>query len=121
MGGKFITNDTLRISKEQGFPAFLDLETHLAKPFTLADVEGQTFSFTKPDLRLYQPTPIRVSWVEDINGKWVYWGMIRVLSTTLDFEKNTTSGLYQVVKLFTPEQMRSYFDMKDGVEDNNYF
>ncbi len=113
--------DTLRISKAQGFPEFLSLETHLQAPYSLKDVEGKIFSFTKPDLRLYQPTPIRVSWVEDVEGKWVYWGMINILETTLNFENNTTSGIYKVVKLFTPEQMRDYFDMKDGVEANNYF
>ncbi len=121
MGGKFICNDTLRISKAQGFPDFLSLEKHLQAPYSLHDVEGKIFSFNKPDLRLYQPTPIRVSWVEDVNGKWVYWGMINILETTLNFENNTTSGTYKVVKLFTPQQMRDYFEMKDGVVANNYF
>lgn len=121
MGGKFICNDTLRISKAQGFPEFLSLEKHLNTPYSLEELKGKVFSFTKPDLRIYQPMPIRVSWVEDIDGKWVYWGMIEVMQTTLDFEKNTTSGTYKIVKLFNPEQMRAYFDMKDGVEKNNYF
>lgn len=121
MGGKFIINDTLRISKDQGFPSHLNVENHLRSPYADSDIVGKIFTFTKPELRLYQPYPIRVSWVEDVEGKWVYWGMITILQTTLDFEKNKTSGTYRVVKLFSPQGMKDYFDMKDGVEPNNYF
>ena len=121
MGGKLIMNDTLRISKAQGFPDFLDIQAHLKQPYDISLLDGKTFTFIKPDIRAYQPHPIRVSWVEDIDGKWLYWGMISILRTTHDFEAGTTSGIYRVVKLFRPEEMKLYFDCKDGVESNNFF
>jgi len=55
MGSFIEINDTLRITKEQGFPAELDLEKHLASPYTLSNVEGRVFQFTsKPKIRVYR-------------------------------------------------------------------
>ena len=41
MGSFIEINDTLRITKEQGFPAELDLQTHLANPYTLDNVKDK--------------------------------------------------------------------------------
>ena len=41
MGTQITLNDTLQITKEQGFPVELDLERHLAKPFRLEDFKDK--------------------------------------------------------------------------------
>ena len=43
MGSFIEINDTLRITKEQGFPAELDVKKHLLQPYRIED-------FTDPDL-----------------------------------------------------------------------
>ena len=60
MGSFIELNDTLRITKEQGFPDFLDIKTHLQTPYTMQDVEGKEFTFTaKEKIRVYQQPPVR--------------------------------------------------------------
>jgi hypothetical protein len=60
MGSLFETNDTLQLTKEQGFPIELNLELHLEKPYLLSDFEGKVFEFkNKPSVRLYHMPPVR--------------------------------------------------------------
>jgi hypothetical protein len=60
MGSLIELNDTLRISKEQGFPAELDIEKHLPDPYTFADVEGKVYEFkAKEKIRLNTPEEMR--------------------------------------------------------------
>ena len=76
MGAFIEINDTLRITKEQGFPAELDLETHIKNSYNLDDIKDKVFSFkSKPKIRVYKIPPVRNFLVEDVNGKWVYWGL----------------------------------------------
>ena len=121
MGGKLITNDTLQITREQGFPAELKLSEHLKAPIALASVKSKLFTFIKPELRFYQPYGIRVALVENIGGKWVYWGMIFVHQITLDYRKNTTSGIFEIVDIFPPERMKEAFAMRDARPEFDYF
>lgn len=122
MGSMIEINDTLRISREQGFPAELDLETHLADPFTLAAVEGKIFTFTsKPNIRVYKQPPVRNFLVEDVDGKWVYWGKCHILEITHDYVNNETSGKYKIISINSPEDMKKAFELVDLVSENNYF
>ena len=67
MGSFIEINDTLRITKEQGFPRILDYKQHCIKPFTINDVHGNIFTFTnKPNVRIYKAPPVRNFLVEDI-------------------------------------------------------
>ena len=92
MGSFIEINDTLRITKQQGFPAELNLETHLKQPYKFEDVEGKVFHFThKPKIRVYKVPPIRNFLAEDINGKWVYWGLCYILEIKHDYENEETS------------------------------
>lgn len=80
MGSFIEINDTLRITKAQGFPSNLDLETHLRTPYGMDVIEGKIFTFTaKPKIRVYKIPPVRNFLVEDIAGKWVYWGYVTFL------------------------------------------
>ena len=60
MGSYVEINDTLQITKEQGFPKELDWKQHLIKPYTAEQFEGKVFEFSnKPNIRNYQMPPVR--------------------------------------------------------------
>lgn len=122
MGSFIEINDTLRINKEQGFPAELDLQTHLSTPYSLADVEGKVFSFSaKPKIRVYKIPPVRNFLVEDIDGKWVYWGHCLIQSINHDYNEQVTSGSFIITRINTPDEMKKAFDLIDRFPENNYF
>ena len=123
MGSYIETNDTLRITKDQGFPAELDLDTHLKTPYSIDAVEGKVFRFkSKPSVRIYHAPPVRNFLVEDRDGKWVYWGLCFILEVTHDYEKKETSGKFKVVRLNSPEEMKEMFKLTHLTNpDQNYF
>lgn len=122
MGSFIEINDTLRISKDQGFPAELDILKHLQEPYKLADIQGKVFRFTsKPKVRVYKIPPVRNFLVEDIDGKWLYWGLCHILTIEHDYLKQETCGTFKVTYLNTPEEMKEAFHLIDRVEANNYF
>lgn len=122
MGSYIEINDTLRITKNQGFPADLNLETHLENPYAVEAFTSKTFTFTaKPAIRNYQQPPVRNFLVEDLNGKWIYWGLIHILEITHDYVNKTTSGKYKIIYLNTPEEMQSVHHLIDQNPDTNYF
>ena len=110
MGGFIELNDTLQITTEQGFPSkILDLKKHLRKPITLKEVKGKVFEFKgKPSPRLYHPATNRVFLVQNINGKWIYWGKIMMLSQTIswDGKNHYTSGKYKITTIYDPEYQK---------------
>jgi hypothetical protein len=124
MGSFIEINDTLRITKEQGFPTELNLETHLQTPYSIDDVKDKVFTFTsKPKIRVYKVPPVRNFLVEDVNGKWVYWGLCFILEIKHDYEKEETSGKFKFVRLNTPEEMKEMFKLTHftNPEEQNYF
>lgn len=123
MGSFIEINDTLRITKEQGFPAELDLQTHLANPYTLDNVKDKVFTFTaKPKIRVYKVPPVRNFLVEDIDGKWVYWGLCYILEITHNYEKEETAGKFRIVRLNTPDEMKEMFKLTHFTNpEQNYF
>ena len=83
MGSMIELNDTLRISKKQGFPEFLDIEKHLEQPYTLDEVKDKVFEFrAKEGVRVFQQPPVRNHLVEFLNGKWLYWGLCYITEIT---------------------------------------
>lgn len=121
MGSFIEINDTLRITKTQGFPDFLDYETHRKKPFTLKNVEGKIFEFKdKPAIRIYKTPPVRNFLVEDIGGKWLYWGLVHVVEITHDYRKQTTSGKYIIIHLYTPGEMKQAQTIIDQDLETDY-
>ncbi len=108
MGSFIEINDTLRITKEQGFPDELDYEKHKTKPYSAKDFEGKVFAFhDKPAIRIYKAPPVRNFLVQDIGGKWLYWGLVHILEVTHDYQKQTTSGKFIIQYIYTPEEMKS--------------
>lgn len=122
MGSLVEINDTLRISKAQGFPAELIIEEHLKNNYKLEDVQDKIFEFySKEKIRIYKQPPVRNFLVEDLNGKWLYWGLIHILEIHHDYVNSVTSGKYKIIHLNTPEEMQQSFNMIDRVWKNDYF
>ena len=123
MGSFIELNDTLRISKEQGFPDSLDIEKHLEKPFGFDEVKDKVFEFkAKEGLRVYQQPPVRNTLVEFLDGKWIYWGLCYITEITHDYENQVTSGKYKIVRLNTPREMENHFRLVHITNlEQNYF
>jgi len=63
MGSMIEINDTLQITTEQGWPAELDLGTHLKTPYKLGDFADKVFEFKdKPSIRVYKQPPYVIFW-----------------------------------------------------------
>lgn len=122
MGAMIEINDTLRISKAQGFPAELDVNKHFSKPYKIEDFQGKIYEFqNKPKIRVYKTPPIRNFLVEDIDGKWLYWGLVHILEIKHDYVNQTTSGKFKIIYLNTPEEMKKAYELIDRNPNNNYF
>ncbi len=123
IAGKSIEiNDTLQITKKQGFPGELIVESHLKKPFTADQFAGQTFSFNgKPGERRFQEPPIRNFLVENRDGKWIYWGLIHVFAVEYDADKNLTSGKFKIIYIYTPDEMEMAHGMIDRNSETDFF
>jgi len=59
--------------------------------------------------------------VEDIDGKWLYWGLCHILEIKHDYVNRTTSGKFKITYINTPDEMKTAFNLIDRVEKNNYF
>ncbi len=122
MGSIIEINDTLQITKEQGFPEELNFELHKKRAFTAIDFKDRIFEFhDKPQIRIYKYPPVRVFFVQNISGKWLYWGLIHMLELKHDYIKKTTSGKYKIIYINTPEEMKKAHELIDRNKDTNYF
>lgn len=122
MGGIFEKNDTLQLTKEQGFPTELDLQTHLNKPYDAKNFEDIIFEFrNKPKVRIYNIPPVRNFLVENRDGKWIYWGLIHILEIRNDYQNQTTSGKFKIIYINTPQEMKIAHDLIDRNDNTNYF
>jgi len=122
MGSFIELNDTLRISKEQGFPEILDIKKHIKRPYSLSLVEGKIFTFkNKPAVRVYQMPPVRCFLVEDLDGKWIYWGLCHIVEITHDYINKTTSGKFKIIHLNNSEEVKKAFELIDRNSETNYF
>lgn len=122
MGSLVELNDTLQITKAQGFPAELEIAAHLTKPFTSADFAGKVFTFqNKSGIRLYHAPPVRNFLVENIGGKWIYWGLVHMLSITHDYEHKVTGGTFRIIYINTPDEMKAAHHLIDQNAATGYF
>ena len=113
MGSMIEINDTLQLTTEQGFPSdVFDLACHQQNPITLDDVKDRIFTFkSKPNARIFQLDPVRVYFVHNINGKWLFWGhvFIQSISITKDDKGNwITGGTYKVTEVYSPDYQESF-------------
>ncbi len=121
MGSYIEVNDTLQITREQGFPDQLKYNDHIKKPFTAEDFKDTVFGFRdKPGIRIFHRPPVRNFLVENIDGKWLYWGQIHIVEIEHDYINETTSGKFRIIYINTPEEMKTAFDLIDRNPDTNY-
>lgn len=121
MGSFIETNDTLQITTEQGFPDELTYEKHQYKPFKAEDFKNKIFEFRNKDkIRIYHTPPVRNFLVQNINGKWLYWGLIHILDIFHDYEKQTTSGKFKIIYIYTPEEMKQAHKLIDRNKETDY-
>jgi len=121
MGSFIEMNDTLRINKEQGFP--LDIAKHLNNQYKAEDFQNKVFDFTdKKDIRIYKVPPVRNFLVEDIGGKWLYWGLCHIVEIKHDYINKTTSGKFKIIYINSPKEMKDAFHLIHNTNQNdNYF
>ena len=121
MGSFIEINDTLQISTKQGFPKELDYKQHKIKPFKASDFRGRVFEFKdKPKVRIYKLPHVRNFLVQNINGKWLYWGLIHITEVVHDNIKQTTSGKFGIIYIYTPEEMKYAHKLIDRNKDTNF-
>jgi len=122
MGSIIELNDTLQITKEQGFPQELRLDVHLKTPYTAEQFATSIFSFSnKSEIRVYKAPPVRNFFVENKNGKWIYWGLVHIIEITHDYINRTTSGKYKIIYINTPEEMKKAHKLIDRNPKTSYF
>lgn len=122
MGSFIEINDTLQITTEQGFPRELTYEKHQEKPFRAEDFDNQIFEFKGKDkIRIYHTPPVRNFLVQNINDKWLYWGLIHILDVFHDYEKKTTSGKFKIIYIYTPDEMKQAYKLIDRNKETDYF
>jgi hypothetical protein len=122
MGGLIEKNDTLQITKEQGFPKELNLKKHLKNPYKTEDFAGKIFEFKdKPKLRIYNSPPVRNFLVENRDGKWIYWGLVHILEINSDYANQTTSGKFKIIYIYTPDEMEKAHDLIDRNKETRFF
>lgn len=122
MGSLIELNDTLQITKEQGFPQELQLDVHLKTPYTAEQFATTIFSFSnKSDIRVYKAPPVRNFFVENKNGKWIYWGLVHIIEITHDYINRITSGKYKIIYINTPEEMKKAHELIDRNPKTSYF
>ena len=114
MGSYVEINDTLQITKEQGFPKELDWKQHIVKPYNAEQFKHKVFEFkNKPNIRNYHMPPVRNFLVENINGKWIYWGLVHILEVKHDYINKVTSGKFKIKYINSPEEMKSAHNIID--------
>lgn len=115
-------NDTLQLTREQGFPAAFDLKTHLKIPYQLKNFKGKVFAFKhKPGIRIYHAPPVRNFLVENRKGKWIYWGLVHVLEITHDHVNKTTGRVFKIIYLYSPDEMQKAHDLIDRDPKTDFF
>lgn len=122
MAGTIETNDTLQLTSEQGFPKELKYDKHKAKPFTAEQFKEKIFEFKdKPKVRIYQSPPVRNFLVQNIDGKWLYWGLVHVLAVNQNLKDQTTSGKFKIIYIYTPDEMKQAHKLIDRNHHTDYF
>lgn len=122
MGSIIEINDTLKLTREQGFPSEFVLEEHLKNPCKTKDFSGKIFEFKNKDgIRIFQAPPVRNFLVENKDGKWIYWGLCHIVEITYDYKNKVTSGKFEIIYINTPEEMKKAHELIDRNPKTNYF
>ncbi|MFH1246900.1 MAG: hypothetical protein V1644_00830 [Candidatus Micrarchaeota archaeon] len=87
-----IINDTLQLTKAQGFPDKIELN-------------GE-YCFEKDKRRLYRLPPARVFLACNTGGKWDYRGEALITEITILPLENKTIGKFKLVKIYSEEHRK---------------
>lgn len=129
MGSAIELNDTLQLTEKQGFPShILERARHLKREIQLADVAGKSFSFQKDDARIFHLEPVRVYLVENIGGKWLFWGHVYIQSQSISQKLVDrswrgdwiTRGTFKIVELYD-STYQELFTRKEAPAAKNFF
>jgi len=71
----------------------------------------------KPNIRNYHMPPVRNFLVENIDGKWLYWGMIHITEVKHDYINKTTSGKFKIIYINKPDEMEMAHNLIDRNKD----
>lgn len=116
------TNDTLQISKKQGFPKELNYEIHKDKPFDALTFQDKIYEFKdKKNIRIYQIPPVRNFLVENINWKWLYWWLIHILEVNHDYINWLTSWKFKIIHIYSPEEIKYTHRIIDRNNKTDFF
>ena len=131
MGTGIELNDTLQLSDAQGFPSdVLNLDRHRSKPTKIEEVADRVFEFANKDgARVFHLDPVRVYLVQNINGKWLFWGRALIQSQSItkapeDSASSTsswvTSGTYKIVDIYDPDYQET-FTKRESPNGKSFF
>jgi hypothetical protein len=113
-------NDTLKLTREQGFPKELDIDKHLNESFKFEDFEEKIFEFDKPLPRIYPLPPTRTFLVQEVEGKWIKWGHCLVIEQTIYSNGDRTKGKFKITKLFDKDFIK-LATVNDTPEGKSFF
>ncbi|HEY9680253.1 MAG TPA: hypothetical protein V6C86_01535 [Oculatellaceae cyanobacterium] len=130
MGSPIEINDTLQLTKEQGFPSeVLNRRLHLLSPISIESLVGCVFDFRKDDARLFHLDPVRVFLVENIDGKWLFWGKALIQSQTISKNLESdgswregswqTTGTFKISDVYDAEYQEA-FTKKESPTGKSY-
>jgi hypothetical protein len=119
VGSAIEVNDTLQLTREQGFPCnILNRATHVSSPIATESVSDRIFAFEKDDARLFHLDPVRVFLVENIKGKWLFWGKALIQSQTIRKKLEAdgswcegswmTVGTFKIIDLYDPQYQEAF-------------
>lgn len=118
MGTTVEFKDTLKLTKENGFPSYINLERHVADSESSRIFLGKVISFRAKGEVVYNHFPARVFLVEDINGRWLYWGNGIVLEQTIG--DMITKGECIITKIYEPE-FQKRMTVEESPAGKSYF
>ncbi len=122
MGSLIETNNTLQITLEQDFPKELDYDKHKNQPFKADNFKGKIFEFKDKDkIRIYHAAPVRNFLVQNIDDKWLYWGLIQIIEIFHNYKKRTTSEKFKIIHIYSPEEMKQAHKLIDRNKTTDYF
>lgn len=88
------------------------MKDEIMEYFDVLDENGN-----KTEIRLYKVPPVRNFLVENVDGKWLYWGLIRILEVKHDYTNKTTSGKFKIIYINKPEEMEMAHNLIDRNEE----
>lgn len=84
----------------------MDYKKHLNSPFSVDKFKNKIFEFkNKSKIRIYKIPPVRNFLVENIDGKWLYWGLVHIIEIKHDYINQVTSGKFKVIHIYSPDEM----------------